>query len=161
MAYLEKGDFLNAATWLEKAMNDVGNDRRANATKFLAQMHKDGIHPHASKDEALRLYGLISGNAMPKIHMGFLYYFGKEIQKDTSKGFDLIEKGIEQLKMQNNDSDSYLTVEEYFSIASIYLNENMTKKTKEYLLKTIDKCGNNPYVSDIKAQAENILRQLN
>jgi len=152
MAYFGRQDWKNAAEWLTKAMNDSGNTMGAKAANDLAGMHIMGVHPNASKDEAVRIFEGISQYAMAKIQLGFLYhdYKGQRIE-----GKDLIEKGIEQLKSQNNGSDEYLNQLECFTIAEIFRGSGENSKAVEYYRKAAQRCDVNYQVErEMKEDAE-------
>ena len=134
MAYWERRDFGNAALWLEKTMNDSGNEWAGKATLNLGLLHKSGGHPHASQDEALRLFEKIQNGTMSKLYAGFLYFNGTETKKDITKGKELIETAIEKL-IKENGNDDYLSQSECYDIAWMYYKE---KNAKAY--KWFDKC---------------------
>jgi len=74
MAYFERQDFVNAAKWLEKAMNDSGNEWGRGARFNLGLMRYGGFHPRASKDEALRLFEKNLKGSMSNLYAGLLFY---------------------------------------------------------------------------------------
>lgn len=149
MAYWERGDFSNSVVWLEKTMNDPGNEWAAKAANNLAGAHEAGYHPRADKDEAIRIYETLAGYAMPKLHLGFLYYEGTSRSHDPAKGKRLIEEAVEQLKRQNNGSDDYLSQIECFRIGGMYYQEKSPAKAIEYFENAIKRADSN-YPSDRK-----------
>ena len=160
MAYWERADFINAAKWLERTMNDVGNEWADKATFNLGIAHL-GLLPNASRDKALSLFEKISGGVMSKLYAGFLYYEGTETKRDLDRGRKLIEEAISQLIDKCGD-DSYLAPDEYFKIARMYANEGNHKKAIEYLTKTKGKC-NPSYSSErdlIERAEEGIMEEL-
>ncbi len=154
MAYWEQGDYRNAIEWLERTMNDPGNEWATKAKNNVALAHEGGQHPNADKDEAIRLYEQLDGYAMPKLHLGFLYFKGTPRHHDPEKGKRLVKEAIEQLKKQNNGSDEYLSQFECFTIG-------MMLTSVEYYKKAIQRCDLS-YSSDqrLKAIAEDEIRKL-
>ena len=149
MDYWGRGDYGNAVIWLEKTMNNPGNEWAAKAKNNLALAHEGGYHPNADKDEAIRLYGELDGYAMPKLHLGFLYYEGTPRNHDPARGKQLIETAVGQLKKQNNGSDEYLSQIECFKIGGMYYQERMPANAIEYFEKAIKRSDSN-YASDRK-----------
>lgn len=156
MSYWEQYDFINAAKWLEKTMDDYGNTWAGKATLNLGLLHAaDGI-PNASKDEALRLFEKNSNGAMSKLNAGFLYYNGTETKRDLVKGRELIEAAVIQLRTEKGD-DSYLKQNECYDIGWMYYKEK-DSKAYEWFDKCIVRCDSN-YSSDrelIKLAERNI-----
>jgi len=170
MAYWKKNDLEKAADWLEKTMNDPGNDWAGTATFNLAQLHtmaavamkKINIdEANLLIDEALRLYEKMlmkkPKSSMAAIHAGLLYYSEKN---NFSKGKKLVEDGIEFL-IEEDGNDNYLRPDECFKIARMYDGEGNSLKTIEYLIKTRDRCDiRYPSDRELKEMAENNLRAL-
>ena len=123
MAYFERKDFMNAADWLDKTMNDAGNEWAGKARFNLGLMHYGGFHPRASKDEALRLFEKNLKGSMSNLYAGLLYFEGTETKHDVAKGKAMIEKGIELLIEEDGD-DHYLSQAECYDIGWVYYKEN-------------------------------------
>ena len=145
MAYWGRRDFRNAAAWLEKTMNDTGNEWAGKARLNLALLHKGGLHPHASKDEALRLFEKNMSGPMSNLNAGFLYCEGTETKQNSEKGKELIEKAIELL-IQEDGNDNYLSQKECYDIGWVYYKENNGKAYK-WFEKCIARC-NESYPND-------------
>jgi len=161
MAYFERNDFTNAAVWLEKTMNDAGNEWAGKARFNLALLHKGGFHPHASKDEALRLFEKNLTGSMSNLYAGFLYFEGTETKRDVAKGKAMIEKAIELL-IKEDGNDNYLSQSECYDIGWVYYKEN-NAKAYQWFEKCIARCNLN-YASDrnLKEMANrniNVLRR--
>lgn len=154
MAYMEKFDPANAELWLKNTMNDSGNKWQEKATRELAFLYAaDG-----QKDKALQLFEKVQNYAIPKIHIGLLYYHGTETQHDPLKGKDFVEEGINELEQK--DGMDYLTSYDLYQISTMYHGEEEYEKEKEYLLKTIEKCDEEDE-DEMKEKVEIILRDLN
>jgi tetratricopeptide (TPR) repeat protein len=156
MAYWKEGDFNNAAVWLEKTMNDLGNEWANKARFNLALSHKSGLHSQANKDEALRLFEKNLSGSMSNLHAGFLYYDGTETKCDPIKGKELIEKAIELLIEEDGD-DEYLAPDECFNIAIMYAQEGNRTKAIEYFKKAHDRVDPN---HPLRKMAEDNIREL-
>lgn len=156
MAYWKNGDNHNGAIWLEKTMNDSGNEWSGKATLNLGLLNVSIGH----KDKALRLFESLPNGVMSRLNAGFLYYEGTGTQKNPVKGKRLIEEAIKQLIIDDGD-DEYLSQRECFKIAQMYQQENMSSKAKEYFQKTINRCNLN-YQSDhqIKELVEMSINKL-
>jgi len=149
MAYLECGDYSNAAVWLEKTMNDAGNEWAGKATLNLGYSHKGGLHPRASKDEALRLFEKIPKFVRAKLNAGILYFNGTETKHNPAKGKELIEEALEELqKLEGYDKEKFFSQSEWYDIGWMYYKENNPKAYK-YFEKAIANCDTN-YASDRK-----------
>ena len=147
MAYWERGGFNNAAIWLEKTMNDVGNEWAGKATLNLGYLHQGGLHPQASKDEALRLFEKIPTFIRAKLNAGILYFNGTETKHNPAKGKELIEAAIEELqKLEGYDKEKFFSQSEWYDIGWMYYKENNPKAYK-YFEKAIANCDTN-YASD-------------
>ena len=157
MAYMEAYDVENAIFWLDKTMNDAGNEWQTKATFELAQVYMADGHPKSSKDEALRLLMKVSSYGISQVNIGFLLYFGTETQIDTKKGRSYIEGGIKLLKERDgmNSLGSY----DLLRVAWMYQDEGEKGKAREYLQATISKSSAEGFY-DIKEQAEECLREL-
>ena len=164
MAYWERRDFINAAVWLEKTMNDHGNEWAGKATLNLGLAHAGKFLPNSSRDEALRLFEKILAQnpnaAMTKLNAGFLYYEGTETKHNPAKGKEFIEAAI-SLLIKNNGNDSYLSQGECYKIGAMYGQEAINSKAIEYFKKAIDRANSN-YESDrsLIKNAKSIIRQL-
>jgi len=145
IAYIARKDFSNAALWYEKAMNDPGNEWAGKARFNLALLHKGGLHPSASKDEALRLFEKNLNGSMSNLYAGFLYHEGTETKQDIAKGKALVEKAIELL-IKEDGNDNYLSQSECYDIGWVYYKENNGKAYK-WFEKCIARCDLN-YASD-------------
>ena len=145
MAYWECNDFSNAAMWLEKTMNDTDNQWTGKARFNLALLHKGGIHPRASKDEALRLFEKNLNGPMANLYAGFLYFEGTETKQNLVKGKELIEKAIE-LMIKKAGNDNYFSQSECYDIGWMYYKEN-NAKAYTWFKKCISRCDEN-YASD-------------
>ena len=145
MAYWESNDFDNAVVWLEKTMNDPGNEWAGKARFNLALSHKGGLHPRASKDEALRLLEKNLNGPMSNLYAGFLYFEGTETKKDLAKGKELIEKAIE-IMIKKAGNDNYFSQSECYDIGWMYYTENNPKAYK-WFDECIARCDEN-YASD-------------
>jgi tetratricopeptide (TPR) repeat protein len=149
MAYWERGDFNNAAVWLEKTMNDTGNKWAGKATLNLGYSHQGGLHPRASKDEALRLFEKIPKFVRAKLNAGILYFNGTETKHNPAKGKKLIEEALEELqKLEGYDREKFFSQSEWYDIGWMYYKENNPKAYK-YFEKAIANCDTN-YASDRK-----------
>jgi len=141
IAYIARRDFSNAAVWYEKTMNDTGNEWAGKARFNLAQLHMSGLHPHASKDESLRLFEKNLSGSMSNLYAGFMYHKGTETKHDPAKGKALIEKAIELL-IKEDGNDNYLSFSECYDIGWVYYTENNGKAYK-WFKKCIDRCNVN------------------
>ncbi|MDR2234128.1 MAG: hypothetical protein LBE56_13530 [Tannerella sp.] len=127
MAYLERYDYGNDIEWLEKAVNDPGNERAGKARANLALLHYGGGFPQASKDEALRLFEKnLNGSMSTKLYAGFLYLKGTGTKQNNAKGKELIEAVIEQL-VKGDGNDNYLSQSECWKIGWMYYKEHSGK----------------------------------
>ena len=147
IAYIARRDFNNAAMWYEKTMNDIDNEWAGKARFNLAQLHMGGLHPHASKDEALRLFEKNLNGSMSNLYAGFLYFEGTETKQDIVKGKAMVEKAIELL-IQEDGNDNYLSQSECYDIGWMYYKEN-NGKAYQWFKKCIARCDEN-YASDVK-----------
>lgn len=145
MAYMENYDSNNVIKWLEKAMNNSGNEKQEKATQELAFLYLAEGHPKSDRDKALRLFEKVSSYAIPQIHIGLLYYHGTQTQHDPKKGKEFVEKGLSLLK-QKGGLD-YLNSYDLYHISTLYHGENDYKREKEYLQKAIKK-------SDLEGEVE-------
>jgi len=145
MAYWERHDYGNAAVWLEKTMNDTGNEWAGKARFNLALLHKCGLHPNASKDEALRLFEINLSGSMSNLYAGFLYFEGTETMQNIAKGKEMVEKAI-ALLIKEDGNDNYLSQSECYDIGWIYYKEN-NGEAYQWFKKCIARCNDN-YASD-------------
>ena len=145
MAYWERREFNNAAVWLEKTMNDTSNEWAGKARFNLALLHKGGLHPRASKDEALRLLEKNLSGPMSNLYAGLLYFEGTETKQNIVKGKELVEKAIELL-IKEDGNDNYFSQSECYDIGWLYYKENNGKAYK-WFEKCIARCNLN-YASD-------------
>jgi len=145
MAYFEYNDFVNAAQWLEKTMNDPNNEWAGKAAQNLGIIHEGYCLPNSSKDEALRLYEKSKHLLVSKLNAGFLYLNGTESGNiDREKGKKYIEEVIERL-MTKDENDNYLSQIECYKIGVMYeqetvwsLSQNDYEKTLKYRYKAIE-----------------------
>ena len=143
MAYFERGDFNNASVWLEKTMNDAGNEWAGKATLNLGHLHQGGLHPQACMDEALRLFETIPAFIRAKLNAGILYFKGTETQHNPAKGKVLIEEAIEELQnLEGYDKEKFFSQSEWFDIGWMYYKENNPEAYK-YFEKAIANCDTN------------------
>ena len=147
IAYIARRDFSNAAVWYEKTMDDPENKWAGKARFNLAQLHMCGLHPRASKDEALRLFEKNLNGSMSNLYAGFLYHEGTETKHDPAKGKTLIEKAIEML-IKEDGNDNYLSQSECYDIGWVFYKENNGKAYK-WFEKCIERCNLN-YASDCR-----------
>jgi len=145
IAYIARRDFNNAAVWYEKTMDDPGNEWAGKARFNLAQLHMGGLHPRASKDEALRLFEKNLNGSMSNLYAGLLYFNGTETKQDSEKGKMLIEKAIELL-IKEDGNDNYLSFSECYDIGWVYYREN-NGKAYQWFKKCIARC-NGSYAND-------------
>ena len=147
MSFFERQDFINAARWLEKTMNDPGNEWAGKATLNLGLLHVGNMLPNASKDEALRLFEKNPNGVMSRLNAGFLYFNGTETKHNPAKGKELVESAINQL-IKDDGNDNYLSQSECWDIGWMYYKENNPKAYK-WFEKSIARCNVN-YSSDRK-----------
>jgi tetratricopeptide (TPR) repeat protein len=158
MAYMEKGDYSNAAEWLEKTKNDSGDHGwQGKATLNLGIILRNYLN---RKQEALRLFESIPSFALAKLNAGTMYFKGDGVGKDTNKGLRLVEESITSI-IELKGNDDFFAPNECFWIAETFHASGKHDRAKEYLRKTIARC-NTSYASDreLKAMAENNLRQM-
>jgi len=158
MAYWERGDFQNAAKWLEKTKNDSGDHGwQGKATLNLGVAYWKFLN---RKQEALRLFESIPSFALAKLNAGVMYFHGDGINRDTSKGLRLVEEAVEVI-MNARGNDDLFSAGECFSISEVFYESGKRERAKEYLRKTIARC-NTSYSSEreLKSMAENNLRQM-
>jgi len=141
MAYWGRNDFANAVMWLEKTMNDTDNEWSGKARFNLALLHKGGLHPRSSKDEALRLFERNLNGSMSNLYAGFLYFEGTETKHDPEKGKAMIERAIELL-IKEDGNDNYFSQSECYDIGWVYYKENNGKAYK-WFEKCIARCDEN------------------
>jgi len=145
VAYLGRQEFNNAIPWLEKTMNDTGNEWSEKAMQNLGILHKGGFHPHSSKDAALALFEKSSRLILSRLYAGFLYFDGTETEHDIAKGKEYIEAAIEQLiKLKGNDKN--LSQADCYDIGWVYYKEN-NGKAYSWFDKCIERCDTD-YASD-------------
>jgi len=70
MAYFKRNDFGNAVMWLEKTMNDPGNEWAGKAAHYIGELHVAKVPPNSSRDKALRLL-------LSNLNEGFKSYFAE------------------------------------------------------------------------------------
>jgi len=158
MAYWERYDFLNAAKWLEKTMNDSGEHGwQGKATLNLGVIYWKFID---RKQEALRLFESIPSFALAKLNAGLMYFRGEGTYPDAEKGLRLVEEAIVVI-VNAQGNDEYFSANECFWISEIFYESGKREKAKEYLRKTISRC-KTAYESDreLKTMAENNLRHM-
>ena len=145
MGYWQRGDFEQAAVWLEKTMNDSGNEWAGKSAYNLGLAHLGNYIPNASKDEALRLFERAPG-ALPMLEAGFLYCRGTETKQDLAKGKELVEKAIESFMKSDGNLD-YLRPNEFYFIAVMFEGNQMFSIAINYYNKAIKVC-DTKYASD-------------
>jgi len=158
MAYWERGDFQNAAKWLEKTKNDSGDHGwQGKATLNLGVLYWKFLD---REQEALRLFESIPSFALARLNAGFMYFHGDGISRDTKKGLRLVEEAIVVI-IKAKGSDSHFSANECFGISEVFYESGNRIKAKEYLNKTIDRC-KTAYESDreLKSMAESNLRLM-
>ena len=145
MGYWQRNDFEQAAVWLEKTMNDSGNEWAGKSAYNLGLAHLGKYIPNASKDEALRLFESAPG-ALPMLEAGFLYCQGTETMRDSEKGKELVERAIESFIKSDGNLD-YLKPNEFYAIAVMYEGNQMFTIAINYYNKAIKSC-DSKYASD-------------
>lgn len=159
MAYMERGDYPNAAEWLEKTKNDSGDHGwQGKATLNLGIIYRSFLN---RKQEALRLFESIPSFALAKLNAGVMYFRGEGTNRDSNKGLRLVEGAIVCI-IEAKGSDDFFAANECFWIAEVFCESGKREKGKEYLRKTIARCDTR-HASDreLKEIAENNLRQMN
>ena len=163
MGYWKQHEFESAKVWLEKTMNDTGNEWAGKSAFNLAQLHTMGTTAikDASIDEAIRLYETIlkknPKSSLSSIHAGLLYCRAKN---DLTKGKKLIEDGIKFL-IEEDGNDSYLAIDECFKIAEVYEAVRDNAKAIEYFKKAIDRRDPNyPPDNEFVEMAKQAIREL-
>ena len=158
MAYQERGEYQNAAEWLDKTRNDSGDHGwQGKAALNLGILYRSFLN---RKKEALRLFESIPGFALAKLNAGVMYFHGEGTTRDADKGLRLVEESIATV-IKAKGSDEFFAANECFWISEVFYESGKREKAKEYLKKTIARC-NTAYASDreLKAMAENNLRQI-
>jgi len=145
MAYWERNDFANAAVWLEKTMNDTGNEWADKAAQSLGLAYLGNLLPNSSRDKALNLFDKSSSLFVSRLNAGFLYFNGTETKHDPAKGKAMVEECIAYL-IKSKGNDSYLSQSECYDIGWMYYKEN-NGKAYAWFKKCIARCNIN-YASD-------------
>ena|GEM_PF-1609231 len=158
MAYWERGDYENAAKWLEKTKNDSGDHGwQGKATLNLGLACWKFLN---RKQEALRLFESIPKFALAKLYSGVMYFHGDGVARDTDKALVLVKDSI-KIIMDLRNNDDLFAANECFWIAEVFHKTGNREKAREYLHKTIDRCRDSyPSDRELKSMAENNLRQM-
>ena len=158
MAYMERGDYANAAVWLEKTKNDSGDHGwQGKATLNLGTLYRSFLN---RKPEALRLFESIPSFALANLNAGMMYFGGEGTNRDPDKGLRLVEGAILNITQARGNDDLFSAIE-CFWIAEVFIGSGKRDRAKEYLQKTVARCNTN-YASDreLKSMAENNLRLM-
>ena len=146
MAYMGRGDYSNAAEWLEKTKNDSGDHGwQGKATLNLGIINRSFLNP-PNKQKALALFNSIPSFALAKLHAGAMYSKGEGVDRNPGKGVQLINEAIACI-VELKGNDNFFAANECFEIAEVYRDNGLASKAVEYFKKTIARC-NTSYASD-------------
>jgi TPR repeat protein len=153
MAYMERGDYSNAAEWLEKTKNDSGDHGwQATAAFNLGIIYRNYLK---RKQDALRIFETLPGSALANLNAGAMYSKGEGVDRNPDKGVQLVDKAITGI-INTRGNDDYFAANECFEIAEVYRDNGLASKAVEYFKKTVARC-NTSHASDrnLKEWAEN------
>ena len=158
MAYMERGDYQDAAKWLDKTKNDTGDHGwQGKATLNLGTLYWKFLN---RKQDAMRLFESIPSFALARLYAGYMYFSGDGVTRDAGKGLRYVEESIQTI-INARGNDDLFAGNECFWIAEVFCESGKREKAKEYLSKTIARC-NTSYASerDLMERARGLLLEL-